>query len=96
MILLLIFGISLIQFLLNYLSYKKFKDKSISAFILIVILIGYYFVFPSFFLPEPNEDGINCGLPILGIILASWFFGTFAGITTHIVWLYWKPKLIRT
>ncbi|WP_204347090.1 hypothetical protein [Psychroserpens algicola] len=81
---------------MNYFSYKKFRNDSISAFILIGILIIYYFVFPAYFIPETTEDGINCGLPILGITLGSWIFGTFAGITTHIVWLYWKPKLVRT
>jgi hypothetical protein len=42
-------------------------------------------VFPKFFYPEPSTDGINCGMPILGITFGFWIFGTIAGIATHIL-----------
>jgi Na+-driven multidrug efflux pump len=85
MILIFIIGISLVQFGLYYLNEKQ-KTKFPSFIILAVLLICCFFVFPRFFYPEPDPDGINCGMPILGITLGFWIFGTIAGIVTHVVW----------
>lgn len=85
MILLYIFGISLIQFGLYYLN-KKYKAKLPNFVILLILLVCYFFVFPKFFYPESVTGGINCGMPILGITLGFWIFGTIAGITTHFIW----------
>lgn len=90
MILLVIIGISLIQFSLYYLN-TKYKTKLPKLIILFTFLICYFFVFPEFFYPEPRTDGINCGMSSLGIILGFWVIGTIAGITTHIIW-YVKNK----
>ncbi|MCF6297698.1 MAG: hypothetical protein L3J08_06900 [Flavobacteriaceae bacterium] len=85
MILLFILGISFVQFALYYIN-SKYKNKLPNFIILLILLICYFFVFPRFFYPEPRTDGINCGMPILGITFGFWIFGTIAGITTHIIW----------
>ncbi|MGV6832050.1 MAG: hypothetical protein ACWA5P_10895 [bacterium] len=85
MILLFIIAISLVQFGLYYLD-KKYKIKLPSYIILLTFLASYFFVFPKLFYPELNRDGINCGMPILGITFGFWIFGSIAAITTHIIW----------
>ncbi len=85
MILLFIIGISVVQIALYFLN-GKYKTKFPNYLILIFILLGHYLLFPRFFYPEPRTDGINCGMPILGITLGFWIFGTIAGITTHLIW----------
>jgi hypothetical protein len=57
-----------------------------------MLLICYFLVFPKFFYPKPRTDGINCGMPALGITLGFWIFGTIAGITTHIIWYITNKK----
>ena len=94
MILLFITGISLLQLFLYYLN-DKYKTKLSNFIILLIILIGYLFVFPQFFYPEPRKDGINCGMPILAITLAFWIFGTFAGVTTHLIWKIKKAIMFK-
>ncbi len=91
MILLFIFGISLIQFALYYFN-RKYKTKLHSIIILFGILANYYFILPELFYPEPKIIRINCGLPILGVNLAFWIFGTIAALGIHIVWVLWKLK----
>lgn len=85
MILLFILGISVVQLAMYFLN-DKYKTKLPNFVILLILLICYFLVFPGLFYPEPSPDGINCGLPILGITLAFWIFGTIAGIGTHIIW----------
>jgi hypothetical protein len=92
MILLFIFGVSLVQFALYYLN-SKYKTKLPNFVILLIILICYFFVFPRLFYPEPSTDGINCGMPIFAITFGFWIFGTIAGILTHIIW---KIKLRKS
>lgn len=85
MIILLIAGISLVQLALYYISHRmnwKFPD----FLILVLFLLFYYAILPRFFYPEPSPDGINCGMPILGITMAFWVLGTIAGVLTHFLW----------
>lgn len=82
-----IIGISLVQFALY-----KYKTKLPNFVILLILLICYFFIFPKLFYPEPRTDGINCGMPILGITFVFWIFETIAGIMTHIIW---KLKTIK-
>ena len=91
MILLFIFGISLIQLGLYYLK-SKYGKKVPDFLILLIFLICYFLVIPRFFYPEPRTDGINCGMPVLGITLGFWIFGTIAGIVTHLIWKLIKYK----
>ena len=89
MILLFILIISLVQFTCYYLIYR-YKIKIPNFVILILVLIGYYFIFPQFFYPEPRTDGINCGMPIFGITLGFWIFGTIGAFGSHILWILIK------
>ncbi len=85
MILLFIFGISIIQFGVYFLI-DKYKINLPNFLILLIILIGYFFAFPRLFYPEPRTDRINCGIPLLGITLGFWIFGTIAGVATQMIW----------
>jgi len=78
--------VSFIQILLYY-AIKKYNLKFPKTILLILVLIGYYFVFPQYFMPEPRVDVINCGMPTMAVLLSFWVFGTIAGLVTHIVWM---------
>ncbi|WP_299715176.1 hypothetical protein [uncultured Tenacibaculum sp.] len=86
MVLLIIIGISIVQFGLYYLI-KKYRIRFPKLIILLTLLLCYFFVFPEFFYPKQEVNEIDCGMPTLGIILAFWFFGTIAGIATHVIWV---------
>ncbi len=85
MILIFIIGISIVQFGLYFLN-AKYKTKMPNFVILLILLTGHFFVFPKLFYPEPRTDGINCGMPMLGVTLGFWIFGTLSGIVVHIIW----------
>ncbi len=91
MILLFIISVSFLQFLI-YLLFEKLKVRIPIILIFLLILGGHYFIFPDFFYPEKTETIKNCGLPILGILLIFWMFGTFMTLITHIVWMIRKLK----
>ena len=91
MILLLILIISLVQLTCYYLIYR-YQIKVPNFIILLLVLIGYYLIFPQFFFPEPRKDGINCGMPALGITLAFWVFGTIGALSSHITWIFIKKR----
>lgn len=91
MILLFILIISLVQLTCYYLTYR-YKIKIPGFVFLVLVLIGYYFIFPHFFYPEPRTDGINCGMPILGITLGFWIFGTIGALSSHIIWIFIKKR----
>lgn len=86
MILLFLILISLFQ-LLTYYLLDKYKLKFSKTLVFILVLLGYYFLFPQYFFPEPRKDGINCGIPVLAILLGFWVFGTIAALITHILWI---------
>ncbi len=94
MILLFIFGVSLIQIGLYYLN-DKYKTGIPNFLILLVLLLGNFFVFPKLFYPEPRTDGIHCGMPILGILFAFWTFGTITLVAIHIFWRIKKNENIK-
>ncbi len=94
MILLCIIFVSFLQLLLYYLI-DKHKLKFPKILIFVLVLIGYYVVFPQYFMPSPKINHINCGMPTLGVFLGFWIFGTIAALMTHIIWmikLYKKYK----
>lgn len=86
MILLFILVISLLQLILYYV-FATYKISIPAYAILLLMLAGHYMLFPEFFYPIPDPDGINCGMPILGINLAFWIFGTIAALSTHLIWI---------
>ena len=81
-----LFIVSAIQ-LIIYLFLETNKIGFLKILILIAVLLVYYMVLPPYFFPEISEDGINCAMPALGIILAFAFYGTIAGISSHLTWL---------
>lgn len=66
-----------------YLISELLKLKYVPAIIFISILLGYFYFIPPFFYPEPDPDGVNCGMPILVINFAFWFFGGGAASIIH-------------
>ncbi|APD06313.1 hypothetical protein UJ101_00776 [Flavobacteriaceae bacterium UJ101] len=77
--------VSFFQFSLYWL--KDYYGFIISnRIILLLILIGYYFIFPSFFVPELNiEKKFYCGPPPL--ISTTFFFVCFGTLSATIIHL---------
>ena len=82
-----IFLISIAQLVLYMIS-NKLNVRHGRIIILVSILIGYVFLFPQYSFPIPNPDGVNCGMPILGINLAFWTFGVGLTSITHYIYNY--------
>lgn len=74
---------------------EKMKFKHGKTLLFLLILIGYFFIFPRFFYPEPDPNGINCGMPIMGITLAFWVIGGGVTIIAHIIY-YIISKLVKS
>jgi len=75
-----------------YLASEKTGFRYGKAITLLVVLTGYFFVFPRFFYPEPKPNGMNCGLPLVAVTLAFWVFGGGAAIFVHTLYRYWSKK----
>ena len=71
----------------------KAQYSKLPQIIAILFLPLHFFLFPQWFFPEPSPDGINCGLPTLGIVLVFWTFGTLGILITHILWLKRNRKI---
>ncbi|HEY0744186.1 MAG TPA: hypothetical protein VGD40_22120 [Chryseosolibacter sp.] len=84
MILLVIIAVSLVQAMLN-LAFTRFNVRIGRIIVLLVVLCGHVFFLPKFFYPKPDPDGVNCGMPIVGITLAFWVLGVIAATLTHIL-----------
>lgn len=84
MILQIILAISFIQALL-YLFAAVLRYKMARYFILATVFIGYFFILPQYFYPEPKPDQVNCGLPIFAINMVFWIFGSLAATLTHLI-----------
>lgn len=75
-----------------YLLNQRTKPKIPSVLIAILFLPLHFFVFPQLFFPPPRPDGINCGMPQLGIVLGFWVFGTGGVLITHVIWYFKNRK----
>ena len=73
---------------------KKIKNRKPIAFATL-LLIGHLFILPQFFFPEPDPNGIHCGMPELGITLAFWVIGGGATVLIHALYFLLR-KLIRS
>lgn len=62
-----------------------FKIKHGEIVILLLVLIGHFFIFPGFFIPKPEHDNARCGMPALAITLVFWIFGTLFALITHLL-----------
>ncbi|VAW10555.1 hypothetical protein MNBD_BACTEROID03-1765 [hydrothermal vent metagenome] len=63
--------------------------------VLIVLLIGHLLVFPRLFYLEYDPNGINCGMPILGIHLAFCIFGMPMTLLVHMIYYLNIKKRIK-
>lgn len=82
MILKVIIAVSIIQIVFYAIAdWKTLKYGR--TIIFTTILIGHFFLLPKLFYPKPEPDGINCGMPILGITLAFWVIGGLTSIIIH-------------
>jgi hypothetical protein len=72
-----------------YLAASKMKITYGATITLFMVLIGNFFVFPRFFFPEPEPNGI-CLMSVLGITVAFWVFGGGAAVFIHLVYRYWS------
>jgi hypothetical protein len=93
MILIFVIAVSVLQVVAYYIIDKK-NIKFGRLIVLGIILIGNVFVFPPFFYPQMDPNGVNCGMPILGITLAFWIFGGLGSIVIHFVYRFFNPKKI--
>ena len=52
----------------------------------IVLGIGFIlnlFILPDLFIPEPRKGEAHCGMPVLGVTLGFWIFGSGLLLITH-------------
>jgi len=75
-----------------YLISDRLKLKYGRVIIFLSILISHFFILPQYFFPEPVQDRINCGMPVLGITLAFWFIGGGIASTTHLIYYLIKKN----
>jgi len=94
MILKVIILISICQVLL-YLISDKLGLKHGRKLLLLIILIGYFFILPPFFYPEPNPNGNNCGMPTVGVTLAFWVIGGGMASVLHLVYYLIRKKMLN-
>jgi ABC-type Co2+ transport system permease subunit len=64
----------------------KYRFGFGKTWILLLLLMGYIFVLPSYFYPESHPVG-NCGLPVMGIALAFWILGCGSALVIHFSYL---------
>ncbi len=85
MILYFIIIVSLVQYVIYFIN-SRYTIKFPDSMLLFFIVIAHFFLFPKLFYPKLDPDEINCGLPMLGVTLSFWVFGTLASCITHMLW----------
>ncbi len=86
MVLNVIIAVSLLQIALYSISDWRKIPRYGRTIILIFVLIGHFLVLPKLFYPKLDPDGVNCGMPIVGITLAFWIIGGLTSGVLHIVY----------
>lgn len=89
MILTVIIAISIFQVGI-YLLLDLRHQGNLKIFVLLLVLLSYFFFLPPLFYPQINPNGVNCGMPILGITLAFWIFGSLISTVSHLAYLFFK------
>ena len=77
-----------------YLSHK-YNWEGGKFLTVVLIVLGYIFVFPKWFYPKFEEGEIVCGLPILGVVLGVWYIGLIGLICTHIFYAFVLRRIWR-
>src|SRR5690349_10193669 len=93
MILLMILFVSFFQVVL-YLLLDRTTVKKLKVFVLLLLLACHLFVFPKLFYPK-LPPGAVCGMPIVGVILAFWIFGSLITTLTHVAYLFVTRKKMK-
>jgi hypothetical protein len=65
-------------FLLERIDARKWRPV-----VLGILLILNLFILPDFFNPEPRKGEAGCGMPVLGIKLGFWIFGSGLILFSH-------------
>jgi hypothetical protein len=83
MILIVIGAVSILQYIAYLMAYKL-NIRYASIVILFSVLALHLYFLPKLFYPKLDPGGVKCGMPILGITLAFWIFGSLAASLAHI------------
>lgn len=78
-------------------AYKLVDQKKVMdgrLLVLIGIMLCYIFLFPFLFTRQPTTtaDGVQCGMPVLALILAFWIFGCGLALITHAMYYFLHKK----
>ncbi len=63
--------------------------------VLIALLIGHLFIFPRLFYLDYDSNGMNCGMPILGIHLIFYIFGIPMTLLVHLIYYLIAKKRLK-
>jgi hypothetical protein len=85
MILFFILFVFLLQITLYVMLDKKNASKWKYA-VLGTIFLSHFFVFPQIFVSSLIPEGIDCGLPVMGIVFGFWIFGGSITLLGHLVY----------
>lgn len=77
-----LFLMALIQARTYYLL-EKFDARKWRPVVLGIEFFLNLFILPDLFIPEPRKGNAGCGMPVLGITLGFWIFGSGHLLFTH-------------
>ena len=76
-----------------YLATERIDFRGKRTIILFIMAISYLFAVPPLFYPEIDPDGVNCGMPALGITLFFFIFGLGGSIIIHLIYHFGTKPL---
>ena len=90
-----IFFVSIVfQIALNKLVDEK-RVINGRVFVLTGVLLLYLFVLPAILtrtLPEPEPEGVRCGMPVVALLVGLWIIGPLIAIITHVIYYFVNGK----
>lgn len=75
-----------------YIISNLIKLKHAKSVILLLVMIGHFFIFPGLFFPKPEQNNPSCGMPSFAITLIFWIFGTLFAFITHLLFYIFSKK----
>ena len=66
---------------------KAHLKLAVFVFLLLLFLVIIPFFLIDWFVPS-RADGLNCGLPFMGFVLASWVLGAGGTTILHLVYIF--------
>ena len=76
-----------------YLISEKMNLKYGRIVLLLMILIGHIYIFPSLFHPDPDPNGMDDGVPLIHTFV-FWMIGVGTAIIVHLIYILIK-KLMK-